>query len=224
MEGARGEETMQTTETQATTTTTKQPVNAATAAAASCGGNFLLTPSLMDYVAPDLTLPEQYFMSQRCDDGMGPERALMYAVLKDGIRSFYKNVGATRRKYKKIYAEAEEWISEDCWEDPFSFRIICDTLGIDADCLRSRLFAWRERELERREVTGDTSSIQVGRSPFPTPIDLEDTVRGSVEAVSPAELDGEDQDLGARAEDEDWSEPECVSLDDLSREELGYAA
>ncbi len=137
------------------------------------GGNFLLTPSLQDYLAPDVALPEQYFSRNALDDGMGPERALMYAVLKDGIRSFYKNVGATRRKYVKICAEAEAWLTEDCWDYPFSFRVICDTLGIDGDCLRERLLSWKDSELKRREVTGDTSSVQTGRSPFPTPVDLD---------------------------------------------------
>ncbi|MFT4571719.1 MAG: hypothetical protein ACI8TX_001037 [Hyphomicrobiaceae bacterium] len=191
------------------------------------GGNFLLTPSLMDYVAPDLTLPEQFFGSQKCDDGMGPERALMYAVLKDGIRSFYKNVGATRRKYKKIYAEAEEWISEESWDDPFSFRTICDTLGIDARCLRTRLFAWCETELLRREKTGDTASVQVGRSPFPTPIDLDDsspTHSSSTHSSSTQQWDESDGDLDSGDENSSWSENEHVSLDDFSNQELVYAA
>ncbi|RMD84613.1 MAG: hypothetical protein D6815_03795, partial [Candidatus Dadabacteria bacterium] len=138
------------------------------------GGNFILMPSLLEYLSPDLTLPEQYFYRQRNDDGMGAEKALMYAVLKDGIRCFYKHVGATRRKYRKMSAEAEEWILEDCWDYPFSFRIICDTLGIDADSLRKRLMDWKEAELERRRITGDTKSIQVGRSPFPTMISESD--------------------------------------------------
>ena len=67
-------------------------------------------PSLLEYLSPDLTLPEQYFMRQRNDDGMGAEKSLMYAVLKDGIRCFYKHVGAKRRKYRKMSIEAEEWI------------------------------------------------------------------------------------------------------------------
>ena len=97
------------------------------------GGNFILMPSLLDYLSPDLTLPEQYFYSQRNDDGMGAEKALMYAVLKDGIRSFYKYVGSTRRKYRRLSDEAEAWITTDSWDEPFSFRVICDTLGIDPD-------------------------------------------------------------------------------------------
>jgi len=144
------------------------------------GGNFILMPSLLEYLSPDLTLPEQYFYRQRNDDGMGAEKALMYAVLKDGIRCFYKHIGATRRKYRKMSAEAEEWLMEDTYDYAFSFRVICDTLSIDADCLRNRLVSWKEFELERRESTGDTTSVQVGRSPFPTYFDeKEDGVAAS---------------------------------------------
>jgi hypothetical protein len=49
-------------------------------------------------------------MRQRNDDGMGAEKSLMYAVLKDGIRVSISNVGAKRRKYCKMSIEAEEWI------------------------------------------------------------------------------------------------------------------
>lgn len=163
------------------------------------GGNFILTPSLMEYLTPDLTLPEQYYMRQQADDGMGPERALMYAVLKDGIRSFYKNVGATRRKYKKVLAEAESWLAEDCWDYPFSFRIICETLNIDAECLRARLFEWRDAELRRREATGEQGTRPSGRSPFPTPIDLDAVDRLSLD--TDIDLD-QDADLGF--DDEAW--------------------
>ena len=150
------------------------------------GGNFILMPSLLEYLSPDLTLPEQYFYRQRNDDGMGAEKALMYAVLKDGIRCFYKHVGATRRKYRKMSAEAEEWLMEETWDYPFSFRVICDTLNIDADCLRKKLVTWKDFELERRRVTGDTKSVQVGRSPFPTYEELDAPM-----AAARAELDAE---------------------------------
>ena len=165
------------------------------------GGNFLLTPSLQDYLVPDFTTPEQYAERHRVDDGMGPEKALMYAVLKDGIRCFYKNVGATRRRNARMFAEAEEWLLEDSYDDPFSFRSICDTLGIDADCLRERLVDWKAQELERREATGDTASIQRGRSPFPTMVDLDG-------------LDRETKDTGE--DNEEWGS------DDLSLEDLSY--
>ncbi len=185
------------------------------------GGNFLLTPSLQEYLIPDLTLPEQYFGRHALDDGMGPERALMYAVLKDGIRCYYKNVGASRRKYQKLCAETEDWLLEDTWDYPFSFRMICDTLGINAECLRTRLLQWKEAELRRRELTGDTTSVQIGRSPFPTPVDL-DRLEHEVAEGGPSH---DDYDDDFETGDDDWPEPEHMSLDDLANaEEFGRAA
>ena len=174
------------------------------------GGNFILMPSLLEYLSPDLTLPEQYFDRQRNDDGMGAEKSLMYAVLKDGIRCFYKHVGATRRKYRKMSAEAEEWLLDDTFDYAFSFRVICDTLGIDADCLRERLMMWKEAELERQRLTGDTKSVQVGRSPFPTPIeDLDDFMSARSDDDSADDNDFEDD-----ASEDVWMRAEHVSLEE----------
>ena len=175
------------------------------------GGNFILMPSLLEYLSPDLTLPEQYFSKQQNDDGMGAEKSLMYAVLKDGIRCFYKHVGATRRKHRRMSAEAEEWLLEDSWDYPFAFRVICDTLGIDPDCLRQRLIAWKEAELERQRVTGDTKTIQVGRSPFPS-LD-ESTGRVDTNADSVVDLQGDDSDDDPGDEFADHFE--VVSIDSL---------
>jgi len=179
------------------------------------GGNFILMPSLLEYLSPDLTLPEQYFMRQRNDDGMGAEKSLMYAVLKDGIRCFYKHVGAKRRKYRKMSMEAEEWILDDSYDYAFGFRVICDMLGIDADCLRRRLMEWKEAELRRREQTGDTKTIQIGRSPFPTP--LEDVELDS--ACAEEDYDAGDIDGGGESDDE----VEHLSLEELRLEEHDHA-
>jgi hypothetical protein len=187
------------------------------------GGNFILMPSLLEYLSPDLTLPEQYFLRQRNDDGMGAEKSLMYAVLKDGIRCFYKHVGSKRRKYRKMSVEAEEWILDDSYDYAFGFRVICDTLGIDADCLRQRLLAWKDTELRRREMTGDTRTIQVGRSPFPTAVadlgldlDADDDDGDEDDSLS------DDDELAAGAEessDAAWNTVEHTSLEELRLEE-----
>jgi hypothetical protein len=175
------------------------------------GGNFILMPSLLDYLSPDLTLPEQYFYSQRNDDGMGAEKALMYAVLKDGIRSFYKYVGSTRRKYRRLSDEAEAWITTDSWDEPFSFRVICDTLGIDPDGLRSRLMDWKRTEMVRRELTGDTSSAQVGRSPFPS---LADDGNEEDPQMSFEEDPAEDREADL------WDSGDQLSLEELELENV----
>ena len=175
------------------------------------GGNFSLMPSLLDYLTPDLTLPEQYFYAQRNDDGMGAEKALMYAVLKDGIRSFYKYVGSSRRKYRRLSDEAEQWIETDSWDEPFSFRVICDTLGIDPDGLRSRLMEWKRSELVRRELTGDTASAQVGRSPFPSLAD------DSKDEDTPSSFDCDSED----STDSDlWESGDQLSLEELELENV----
>lgn len=176
-------------------------------------GNFILMPSLLDYLTPDLTLPEQYFALQMNDDGLGAEKALMYAVLKDGIRCFYKHVGAIRRKFRKMSDEAEQWLMEDCWEYPFSFRFICDTLGIDGKCLREELLRWKDRELARREETGDASSVQVGRSPFPRMPEGDSSVAWEMQQYSTQETSGE---VSATSGDDF----ELPSLDLVSLEEL----
>jgi hypothetical protein len=196
------------------TTTQKASTNSQRREPNPYGGNFMLTPSLMEYLTPDLTLPEQYYMRHQGDDGMGPERALMYAVLKDAIRSFYKNVGATRRKYKKVLAEAEAWLSEDSWDYPFSFLVICETLNIDAVCLRTRLFEWRDAELRRRAMTGEKASRPSGRSPFPSPIN--ENLDLSID--TDIDLD-QDADLGFDGEeDSDW-DGATMSLEELAYQE-----
>jgi hypothetical protein len=174
------------------------------------GGNFILMPSLLEYLSPDLTLPEQYFMRQRNDDGMGAEKSLMYAVLKDGIRCFYKHVGAKRRKYRKMSMEAEEWILDDSYDYAFGFRVICDMLGIDADCLRRRLMDWKDAELRRREQTGDTKTIQVGRSPFPTPLDGVDLDAGSGDVDDDSDIEDDTDEVDG---------VEHMSLEELRLEE-----
>ncbi len=200
-----------------TVTATKPAAQPVRREANPYGGNFMLTPSLMEYLSPDLTLPEQYYMRHQGDDGMGPERALMYAVLKDAIRSFYKNIGATRRKYKKVLLEAETWLSEDSWDYPFSFLVICETLSIDAICLRDRLFAWRDAELRRRAMTGEKAQRPSGRSPFPTTMHSENLDEISID--TDIDLD-QDADLGFGGEHEaDWDGITTMSLDDLAYEE-----
>ena len=175
-------------------------------------GNFILMPSLLDHLSPDLTLPEQYFAAQLNDDAMGPERALMYAVLKDGIRCFYKHAGASRLRYRRMSDEAETWIAEDCWEYPFSFRTVCDTLNIDGVALREQLMKWKRAEFERRNATGDTRSVQVGRSPFPA------TSLGNMEgALKVPATDSETTEIptGVELDDDEGLGVELVSLEDI---------
>ena len=44
-----------------------------------------------------------------------PEYRLLWAVLQDGVGAYMKYAGATDRRRKRLFAEAERWIME---EDP----------------------------------------------------------------------------------------------------------
>jgi hypothetical protein len=71
-------------------------------------------------------------------------KALMLAVLEDAINSFLNGKGRTR-------AEAEHWISTARRQSPFSFAIVCETLGFEPQAVRDALHRLREtRAVPRR--------------------------------------------------------------------------
>ena len=93
--------------------------------------------SVSDASIPDTLLPDQYFdrlASRPCET---PEKRLMFAVLLDAVIQLQRrnSVGAI---------EAEIWIRGEASDDgPFSFRNVCEALGLDATYLAHGLLAWR---------------------------------------------------------------------------------
>ena len=90
-----------------------------------------------DVSVPDTLLPDQYFdrlAAGACDS---PEKRLMFAVLLDAVIQL-------QRRNSPGGTEAEIWIrGEDVGEAPFSFRNVCEALGLDAEYLARGLLAWR---------------------------------------------------------------------------------
>jgi len=72
-------------------------------------------------------------------------KALMLAVLEDGIRSYLSPVA-------RIRAEAEFWVSSTKSRSPFSFPVVCETLGLEADAVRNALHRMRERHITPRRA------------------------------------------------------------------------
>jgi hypothetical protein len=66
------------------------------------------------------------------------ERALMLAVLEDGISCLHGEAGPARER-RQLAAEARGWVASADKRWPFSFVNICEAVGFDADVLRSRL-------------------------------------------------------------------------------------
>ncbi|MBI2360148.1 MAG: hypothetical protein HYV04_14835 [Deltaproteobacteria bacterium] len=72
-------------------------------------------------------------------------KALMLAVLEDGIACFQSYFFQPSRTNSRLFQEAEEWInSED--DGIFSFNSICETLDLDPARLRNGLQRWRARQ------------------------------------------------------------------------------
>lgn len=72
-------------------------------------------------------------------------KALMLAVLEDGIRSYLGPAGRVR-------TEAERWITTGKGRSPFSFITICETLGLEPDAVRRALAKLESRKPSRRAL------------------------------------------------------------------------
>ena len=110
--------------------------------------------SLADLFAPDFVLPAQFFEGARRDSLASGEKALMLAVLEDGIRCFQEHLRNPRSNPRLLSQQAEAWIRAVDYDWPFSFNNVCETLGIDPSALRGALLAWKTKRLVEREANG----------------------------------------------------------------------
>ncbi len=118
--------------------------------------------SLADLFTPDIILPEQFFEGARRDSYISGEKALMLAVLEDGIRCFQEHLRNPRSNPRLLSQQAEEWIKAVDYEWPFSFQNVCETLGINPESLRGALLAWKAKRLAALE-RGAAASKKVYR-------------------------------------------------------------
>ena len=59
-------------------------------------------------------------------------KALMLAVFEDAIRSYMNSAS-------RSHGEADRWVHDERRRSPFSFCVICDTLGLDPSAVRKAL-------------------------------------------------------------------------------------
>ena len=94
---------------------------------------------------PDTISPAQFYATFKPNQYREPERRLMVAILEDAVSCLSMNPQRCNVRQRKQYAEAAQWVSaEEESEWIFSFRNICEVLGIDPSYLR--------RGLSRRAV------------------------------------------------------------------------
>lgn len=74
-------------------------------------------------------------------------KALMLAILEDGIRSYLSSV-------TRIRSEAEYWVTAGRQRSPFCFVVVCETLGLEPEAVRAALERLRARNVSPRRAIG----------------------------------------------------------------------
>jgi hypothetical protein len=95
-------------------------------------------PVLQELLGAHAVLPEQFWGLMK-GSGVCGERALMWAVLTDGIECYRQNVRATSAEKQVAFKEAESWIFRTDWDWPFSFVNLCEVFGLNPAALRGAL-------------------------------------------------------------------------------------
>lgn len=127
-----------------------------------------------EVLGPGVRFPEQAIESSSApstDSTTSPPKALMLAMLKDAISCFQEELGYARARAHMLARQAERWIRSRDWNSPFSFNSVCETLGIDPDCLRDALLRTKyghltgksedERPGDRRNGRAQVASLSV---------------------------------------------------------------
>jgi hypothetical protein len=90
-----------------------------------------------DFLRQDASLPAQYWETFAKDGDLAPEKRLLVAVLEEAVKSYRTLACARGRRF----AEVNEWIFSDDNQHAFSFRNICDVLGLSPSRVRQSLGA-----------------------------------------------------------------------------------
>ena len=112
---------------------------------------------------PDVLLAEQYIENFRRKTPLEPEKALLLAVLEDGVRSFQDNVLPRNKKKQILFEEAEAWLFSDESNGVFSFVSICALLGFNTSYIRRGLRQWQERAVGGKRKKQRSFGIQPQR-------------------------------------------------------------
>jgi hypothetical protein len=84
---------------------------------------------------------------------LDPTKRLMLAVLRCGILDFQKYLFSRGVEEKVLHSRGEFWIMEENdWL--FSFRNICEALGLDAEYVRSGLLRWKAKYIADARSVG----------------------------------------------------------------------
>ena len=95
---------------------------------------------------PDVLADHEYLENFRRKSYYEPEKNLLFAALDDAVRCYRAYAFARSSSSRRVYRAAEKWIWENDWDWPFSFRNICEVLGLDPFFIRRGLRHWKEAQ------------------------------------------------------------------------------
>jgi len=81
-------------------------------------------------------------------------KALMLAVLEDGIRSYLRGSGLAAR-------DAEFWINSQRRHSPFSFVVVCEILGLSPEAVRETLSEMRQATSQRKMIPRARHNVRI---------------------------------------------------------------
>lgn len=72
-----------------------------------------------------------------------PEARLALAVLEDAADTLRTTCGVDSLRARRLAMHAWSWVESDAADHPFTFRVICQHLELEAEWLRRGLARWR---------------------------------------------------------------------------------
>lgn len=97
-----------------------------------------------------------------------PEQRLMLAVLGDVVDELQRYATVRDRRARRLFADAERWVTSNDVEWPFAFLNVCEALDLDAHRVRTALGRWVDAA--RASVRHDKVRVAI----LPAPLFLED--------------------------------------------------
>jgi hypothetical protein len=121
-------------------------------------------------MVPDAPTPSQYFEGVHRDNPATLAiKRLMSAVLQDALRCLQTCTDASTPIRRRMFFEAQAWISDRRARGPFAFEAVCEALGIEPNRLREGIREWyrqpssgmNSQRLMRRSVGRSVGPIGV---------------------------------------------------------------
>jgi hypothetical protein len=95
--------------------------------------------NILTIMSGDASATRQYLDSVRRSEPLEPEKALLSAMLQDAIHDYRKYAQARDRDGAERFREAEAWLMKNGDDWIFSFRHVCEYLGLNPDYVRRGL-------------------------------------------------------------------------------------